>query len=181
GTDDSALRFIEALLLLCLLSDSPPTDAAEQAEIGRNQLAVARRGRDPQLRLERDGKSILLRDWGRQLLSALEPICAMLDQDQADKPYGRTLAARQAAMEDADLTPSARMLRDMGANGESFFRFAKRLSEAHRECFLAHPLPAAAESYLAAQAKASLLEQAAIEAADRLSFEEYLHRYFAQS
>ncbi|HSN18547.1 MAG TPA: glutamate--cysteine ligase, partial [Gammaproteobacteria bacterium] len=47
GTDDSALRFIEALLLLCLLSDSPPTDAAEQAEIGRNQLAVARRGRDP--------------------------------------------------------------------------------------------------------------------------------------
>jgi hypothetical protein len=34
---------------------------------------------------------------------------------------------------------------------------------------------------MAAEAKASLEKQAAIEAADKLSFEEYLHRYFSQS
>jgi glutamate--cysteine ligase len=181
GADESALRFIEALLLLCLLSDSPATDAAEQTAIGRNQLAVARHGRDPQLELQRAGKAVRLREWGRELLAALEPICALLDQGDAGAPYGRSLAAQKASMEDADLTPSARVLRDMRERGESFFRFAKRLSETHRNCFLAHPLAPAAETYLAAQAKASLEEQAAIEAADRLSFEEYLHRYFAQS
>ena len=181
GADEPALRFIEALLLLCLLSDSPPTDAEEQAAIGRNQLAVAHRGRDPQLRLERGGKAVLLRDWGREVLAALEPICELLDRGQADKPYHRSLAAQQAAMEDAELTPSARILRDMRERGESFFRFAKRLSEAHRTRYLGHPLPPAVAARFAAEAKASLEEQAAIEAADTLSFEEYLHRYFAQS
>ena len=181
GADEPALRFIETLLLLCLLSDSPPTDAAEQAAIGRNQLAVARHGRDPQLQLEHGGKAVRLRDWGRDLLAALGPICELLDEDNVNKPYGRSLATQKAAMEDSDLTPSARILRDMRTQGESFFSFAKRLSETHRECFLAHRLAPAAEAQLAAQAKASLQKQAAIEASDKLSFEEYLHRYFAQS
>ena len=181
GADEPALRFIEALLLLCLLSDSPSTDVAEQAAIGRNQLAVARRGRDPQLELEHDGKAVLLRDWGRRLLAALEPICVLLDSGDVEQPYSRSLAAQQAAMEDAELTPSARILRDMRTRGESFFRFAKRLSETHRGCSLAHPLAPSMDARLAAEARASLEEQAAIEASDAISFEEYLHQYFTQS
>ena len=39
-----------------LLADSPPTTREEQAAIGRNQLAVARRGRDSSMVLERHGK-----------------------------------------------------------------------------------------------------------------------------
>jgi hypothetical protein len=34
---------------------------------------------------------------------------------------------------------------------------------------------------MAAEARASLEEQAAIEASDKLSFEQYLDRYFSQS
>ena len=181
GTDDPALRFIEALLALCLLTDSPPTHPAEQAAIGRNQLAVARQGRDPKLQLQRHDQAVLLRDWAREVLDALAPLCALLDGDDPAQPYSASLAAQRAAVEDADRTPSARILADMRTCGESFFRFAERMSEAHRRHFLETPLPAEAQARFEQLAKASLEKQVAIERADTLSFDDYLHRYFAQS
>jgi glutamate--cysteine ligase len=181
GADAPALRFIEALLALCLLSDSPATTPEEQAALGRNQLAVARRGRDPALELQRQGEALRLRNWAREIMVALRPVCELLDGDDAARPYAASLAVQRAAVEDADLTPSARILKDMREQGESFFCFAKRLSETHRGCYLKQPPAPDAETRLAAQAEASLRKQAAIEAADTLSFEQYLQRYFAQS
>ena len=181
GADAPALRFIEALLLGCLLADSPPTDGAEQAEIGANQLAVARRGREPGLRLQRSGASVGLQRWGLEVLAQLEPICRLLDHADPTQAYGASLAAQRMALEDPDRTPSARILKDMRGHGESFFQFARRLSEAHRASFVAHKLPFATEAAMTAEVKASLQEQVAIEAADTLSFEEYLHRYFSQT
>jgi glutamate--cysteine ligase len=108
-------------------------------------------------------------------------VCELLDQDEPGRPYATTLAAQRASVEDPGLTPSARILEDMRRHGESFFRFAKRLSEAHRDCFLAKPLPAGTAARMAAEARASLEEQATIEASDKLSFEQYLDRYFSQS
>jgi len=181
GADESALRFIEALLALCLLMDSPATTAEEQAAIGHNQLAVARHGRDPALELERQGRRRRIRDWAKEILDAMAPITALLDGGDPAKPYAASLAAQRASVDDPDLTPSARILKDMRAHGEGFFRFAKRLSESHRDCFLKHPLSQENEARFAAQASASLEKQAAIEATDTLSFEEYLANYFAQS
>jgi glutamate--cysteine ligase len=181
GADAPALRFIEALLLGCLLSDSPSTDAAEQSEIGANQLAVARHGREPGLKLQRGGVPVGLKQWGMEILAQLEPICRLLDHADPSQPYSRSLAAQRGALEDPDRTPSARVLKDMRGHGESFFEFAKRLSEAHRASFVAHALLATTTAAMTAEAKASLQGQAAIEAADTLSFEEYLHRYFSQS
>ena len=181
GADAPALRFIEALLLLCLLTESPPTDAAEQAAIGRNQLAVARRGRDPGLMLERDGGSIPLKDWAHATLRQLAPVCMLLDGAGAAKPYSASLAAQLAKVDDPSLTPSARILAEMRARGESFFRFARRLSAGHRSDYLERPFPPATLLRFQAEARGSLQEQAAIEAADTLSFDDYLHRYFAQS
>jgi glutamate--cysteine ligase len=150
-------------------------------EIGANQLAVARRGREPGLRLHRAGNSVALKDWGRDLLDRLEPLCGLLDGADPTRPYSDSLAIQRRAMEDPDRTPSARVLKDMRGRGESFFQFAKRLSEMHRDSFMAHPLPDNTERAMTAEAKASLQGQAAIEAADTLSFGEYLHRYFSQT
>jgi glutamate--cysteine ligase len=181
GADEPALRFIETLLLACLLSDSPPTDTAEQAGIGANQLLVARRGREPGLKLQRGGVSLGIKEWGHEILEQLTPLCTLLDGEDPQRPYSHALATQRAALDDPDRTPSARVLGEMRANGESFFSFAKRLSEAHRASFLAHPLPKTTEAAMQSEAEASLREQAAIEASDTLSFEEYLHRYFSQT
>ena len=181
GADEPALRFIEALLALCLLTDSPLTTHEEQAVIGQNQLAVARHGRNPELALERDGSQVKLKDWAQEVLTRMAPLCTLLDSDDLARPYSVSLAAQRAAVEDPSLTPSARILAEMRARGESFFRFAERMSVTHRQHFLHSPLAKADEAGFTAQAKGSLEKQTAIEAADKLSFDDYLHQYFAQS
>ena len=54
GADE--IRFMDIFLLHCLLRDSPNDSPREIAAISRNQHLAAERGRDPDLRLERDGQ-----------------------------------------------------------------------------------------------------------------------------
>jgi glutamate--cysteine ligase len=69
------------------------------------------------------------------------------------------------------------MLEDMMAREEGFYRYARRLSEQHREAFRSSaPLPREAE--LIELAQHSLTEQAAMEASDRYDFDGFLQRYF---
>ncbi|HET7921444.1 MAG TPA: glutamate--cysteine ligase [Gammaproteobacteria bacterium] len=182
GTSAHSLQFIEALLIWCLLCDSPPLDAAEQAAIARNQSETARHGRDPGLHLLRDGGNTLpLRAWAKEITDQLDGICTALDGEDPAKPYTTSLALQREAVDDPERTPSARILADMRAHGESFFHFARRLSERHREFFRQRGLSAAAAASLAKLAEKSLADQAALEAADTLSFDDYLKQYFAQT
>ena len=64
-------RFIEALLLTCLLQDSPPMTEADFQTNNRNQLQVANFGRKPGLELERNDKKIALQDWAVEILDSM--------------------------------------------------------------------------------------------------------------
>ncbi|MGH8397335.1 MAG: glutamate--cysteine ligase [Gammaproteobacteria bacterium] len=181
GADAPALRFIEALLALCLLHDSPPVSEQEQVIINHNQTQTARYGRDPTLELQRDGHGIRLRDWAKEITDQMDGICEILDGERADKPYRTTLQARREALADPELLASARILADMREHGESFYRFAKRLSEKDRDYFRQRRLTPATQQHFEQLAHDSLEKQAQIEAADRISFDEYLKQYFAQT
>jgi len=181
GADAPALRFIEALLAWCLLTDSPPISDPEQRAINRNQAETARRGRDPALRMLRDGREVLLRDWAAEITGQMDGICEILDGDDPSKPYSASLQARRQDLADTDRLPSARVLADMRAHGEGFLGFAKRLSETHRDYFLQRRLPAATQLQFQQLAAQSLEKQQQIEATDSLSFDEYLQQYFSQT
>jgi len=85
-----------------------------------------------------------------------------------------------AKVQDVDRTPSARMLRELESTGESFFDLALRMSRLHKEYFLAlYPPNVERQTEFKAAADESLRAQAAIEAADRMSFEQYLADYSA--
>ncbi|MGH8284897.1 MAG: glutamate--cysteine ligase, partial [Steroidobacteraceae bacterium] len=58
GVNQNKMRFLEAFLALCLLKDSPPIGADEQAALDENHLIVARRGREPGLTLVRAGGAV---------------------------------------------------------------------------------------------------------------------------
>ncbi len=73
------------------------------------------------------------------------------------------------------------MLNEMRDRGEGFYHFAKRMSEIHRHFFNNLPLSETSERYFSELAAKSLEDQQAWEAADEVSFEEYLQRYFSQS
>ncbi len=179
GLTVDQLRFVEAFLIFCLLLESPPLDAQERQMIDDNQMAVALTGRDPQLRLRRrHGPELPLRHWAEEIARALEPICAWLDQQEEDAPYTATLAAQRARIADAERTPSARMLAEMRASGENFFRYARRCSERWRDAWLAEPLAAERQRVFEQAARESLRAQAELEAADDMPFSVFLQRYF---
>ena len=104
----------------------------------------------------------------------------MLDATSRTRRYAGAVRACREALDDPQRLPSARVLDELRSRSEAFFEFAMRKSEEHRASLLAETLPPGRKASLEAEATASLRTQREIEAADRLSFSEYLERYFAQ-
>ena len=181
GVNQNKLRFLEAFLALCLMKRSPLIGSSEEEALDRNHLLVARRGREPGLSLSRDGASVELKTWARELLDEMSGVCEVLDSGDPNRPYALALAAQAAKIEDVALTPSARLMREMADTGESFFDLALRMSRLHKDYFmdLYTPNDARLREFGAAAAE-SLIKQRDIEASDRVSFDDYLARYFAQ-
>ena len=181
GVTAPQLRFLEAFLLFCLLHQSPPLDAEERKMIDDNQMVVALTGRDPALVLHRrHGSSLSLQRWADEVLSMLQPLCELLDIGETDRPYMAVLEEQREVLIDPDRTPSARILAEMRAGGENFFRYTRRLSERHRAYFQSRPLEEERVHFFIEAAKQSRQEQSEIEAGDGMSFDEFLHDYFAQ-
>ncbi len=181
GISEPQVRFLEALLLFCLLADSPPINPHERQEIDRNQGGVAHRGRDPHLYLQRNGRELKLRDWAGELLEAMTGVCELLDGDDSAAPYSASLARQRALVADPELTPSARMLAEMRTRREGFFGIAQRLSEQHREWFDDVSLSPERQRLFTKEAERAWRRQHEIEAADDVSFDDFLASYFAQA
>jgi glutamate--cysteine ligase len=181
GVNQNKLRFLEAFLALCLLKDSPPIGDSEQDALDQNHITVARRGREPGLTLWRDGGSVPMREWARELLDSMAGICEILDRGDPSRPYSQALATQAAKIENVELTPSARLMTELASTGESFSELALRMSTMHKGYFLdLYPPNEERLREFAQEAQESLEKQRAIEASDRGSFEEYLARYFAR-
>jgi len=181
GVNQTSLRFLEAFAALCVLKTSPPIGQGEQEAIDDNFLKVARRGREPGLNLERDGRQLPLADWAHEILDGMAGICELLDQGEATRPYSAALSAQIEKLADVELTPSARMLRDLTSSREGFHGLARRVSGLHRDYLTALPLPnEGRRAEFEAEVRESLAKQARIEATQTGTFEDYLADWFAR-
>ena len=181
GINALQLRFLEAFMIFCMLHDSPRISVQETREIDQNEHNVAHRGRDPALKLHRNGRPIALKDWGISICDAMQSICEILDAVKNDNLYTNALHAQRAALEDPENTPSAKMLAEMRINSESFYEFAERLSLQHFDYFNNLKLSDKKLRFYNNTVEESIRKQTAIEELDNITFEEYLRRYFAQS
>jgi glutamate--cysteine ligase len=180
GVNQNKLRFLEAFLALCLLRESAPIGESEQASLDANHLLVARRGREPNLMLKREGRDFPMQDWARELLDAMQGLCELLDHGEPARPYTSALEQQRAKIDDVERTPSARLLADMLQSGESFFQLAQRMSKLHKDYFLdLYPPNERRLAEFAAAARESHEAQARIEAADKTDFDTYLAQYLA--
>lgn len=185
GVDAAQLDFLDVFLAHCLLAESQPHDDALCREVDVNMQATVVRGRDPSLALTDQGQARSLREWGAALLDELRPLAAVFD-DAADGSVGGSSSRYQEALEqqaarlqDPALTPSGAMLKQMQAGPASFAQLAMAQAEAHRQRFLAMPLSAQEEARFAALRDQSLKDQAQLEKADALPFNDYLAKLMA--
>jgi len=181
GINHEQMLFLESFLLFSLLLPSEPYPEHELAEIKQNINAVAERGRDPELRLRKSGKGIYLRDWARELLEQMSMCCELLDDGKAEHIYCSALQQQRAKIEDADLTPSARILTEMIENREEFFDFSLRLSKQHQQWFSGRPLDTERQARFEEEARSSIQRQLEIEQSDDIPFEQFMRNYFEQS
>lgn len=179
GVGVEQLRFLEVLMLYCLLTDSPRIGGSERRAIDDNQVLAAHRGREPGLTLIRDGGPVPLVQWAEEVLDAMESVAELLDGGSGG-PYAESLVLQRAKIREPELTPSARMLREMRERREDFFDHAYRVSSAHRAALQGRELSPEHESLFARLAAESTAHQAEIEAADDVDFDTFLARYFAQ-
>ena len=180
GLDATQIRFLDTFLLYCLLEDSPDCDDQEQAVQASNLEAVVNRGREPGLTLEHEGKQPLLTDWGLDLLHSMAPIAALLDQAFGGTSYSASLSLQSDKLHNPELTPSARILREMHERDLPFFRLAMAYSEQWAEHFRHRTLNESKADSYREEVSRSIKAQRDIEDTDIISFDRYLENFYAQ-
>ncbi|MGV3569807.1 MAG: glutamate--cysteine ligase [Ramlibacter sp.] len=178
GIKAQTMRFLDIFLLHCLLSESPDDTPQEIAALGRNQHRTAAYGREPGLVLERDGGHAKLVDWGAEIVAACGPIAAMLDSVHDTTDYGDALRSAQALLQDPAMLPSARVLSAMARDHQNgFAAFSLSQSEQAKARLLKLPYGGSMHARMEAVVRQSVQDQAAVEAADSLPFEQYRQQY----
>jgi len=180
GIGAGTMRFLDVFLLHCLLDDSPQDTPQEIAALSRNQQAVALRGREPGLQLERGGDKVTLAAWGRQLLDACQPIAKALDAVHGGSAYLDALMGAAVIVSNPNAAPSARVLHAMARNhADSYVRFVLAESLLHAGSLRSLPLGPGVKERFERFAAESLEEQRRIEAADKVDFETFRRQYLS--
>lgn len=179
GIDLPTARFLDAFLLFCALEDSPLLSGEECRACTSNFALTVKEGRKPDLQLLRRGQPVALRDWGLELIERLHSCAEVLDAAHGGDLHRQALASQRAKLEDARLTPSARVLQSLREDRLSFHAFALRQSERHAAWFRGRPLEAASSAAFEQSAHASLAAQSKLEREQQGSFDEFVERYMA--
>ena len=180
GINQNAMRFMEALLIYCLIKDSPKLGVEELGEVMSNQTGTAKFGRDPEFRLFRNGQSVSVRDWAMEILDGVLGVAAELDRHDDNDSYTDAVRVMRSLVDEPATTPSARIIAELQDTNTGFFDFALEMARSHRDYFAAIAQPDAVSSKRFHQeAVDSLQRQKEIEATDTIGLDEYLQQYFA--
>jgi len=110
----------------------------------------------------------------------MQGICDLLDAGDDARPFTNALALQRAKLSDPSQLPSARLLDELTNQGVSFFDLALGMSRLHRDYFRdLYPPNEQRLAELHTEARDSLAEQRAIEAADKLPFRAFVDSYLA--
>jgi glutamate--cysteine ligase len=179
GMDETHIHFLDLFLTHCLFSNSPEINDGEFREIKANQHDSVMQGRDPELRLNKNGESIGLRQWGNELLIELSSLAQSMDEAAGNNQYSDALAQQQAKLDDDSLTPSAQYLAEMKSTDLEFAQLTLQLA-AQRAAEFKQPLNAELNEEMKLQAQQSLMQQAEIEAGDQIDFHSFLNQFLAR-
>ncbi len=178
GIEASQVRFLDLFLLYCLLTESPKSDAVEEARLAANLKAVVLEGRKPGLELLTSTGSVSLKAWLLELFNDLATLAKLLDGDNHE--YQTALAHWQGAVDNPDNTLSGQVLQHLLDKGQDHGQWVMGLAQQYQQYFIDYPLNDAVLADYQAEAHRSLLKQAELEAAQSsVSFDDFLADYFA--
>jgi glutamate--cysteine ligase len=180
GITPVACRFLDVFLLDCLLGDSPLDTPEEILEVRHNQQTVAVRGREPGIKLKRNGAATAFGDWAKEIVAQCTPLAARIDELFGGSAYSEACQEMAKRIADPNVTPSARVLHAMARNHDnSYVRYTLIESTLHKAMLQHAELPREVRDRFSRLAAESNQKQREIESADELDFETFRQRYLA--
>lgn len=180
GITAEQMRFLDIFLVYCLLEQSPALSASEQQVTEQNLKKVVTDGRRNNLELIQDGQPRLMQDWAEQLFADMMPIAKWLDEVYQSERYQAAMRQYYLSLLDPAQTPSGKILNHLISSRQDNGHYMRELAETYRAQLLAESYQVFTEEDFVNAASISLTKQQQIEAADTLSFEQYLAEYFAE-
>lgn len=178
GIERNQFFFLDVFLVYCVVMPSPDMTPDSYRETETNLRAVVDHGRDPELMLSKEGKSVPMTQWAAELFAGMREVAKVLDSNHAVAEYSQAVEQEWQKIVDPALTPSAKVLaillgknKDNGTLGvELASAYKQSLNEAEYHFFDAEKLSQHAVSSLDAQHH--------IEKSDTVSFDQFLSDYF---
>ena len=181
GVDETQIRFVDAFVMWCLLSESPWIPDEECETLDDNRRRVVERGRDPELRLCDRGEGRSVADWGGEILDEMNRVAELLDRLEEGAPHADAVAAMAPRLADPALTPSGQLLARLEESGEEFSDVMLAIAREQAERLRSEPMDPAREALFHELVATSRQQQAEIEAGDTCSFDEFLADYFERA
>lgn len=180
GIDEARMDFVDLFLFWCLVQDNDIVQREECFTLRDNNQKVAAYGRDPELTLTIKGEAVSVRDQGLRVLDSMASLVQQTDLLPASREhYLALLEEQRQKVLDPDLTPSARFLADIRAQG-SFRAAALEQAKCHGAALLQKPEDEAKMAEFERIAQRSLAEQRVMEQQSLGDFDDFLASYQSQ-
>ncbi|NOL48731.1 glutamate--cysteine ligase [Pelistega europaea] len=175
GITPTTCYFLDSFLLFCAIHDSPLFAHGGECPISEaNFNAVVNNGLNPELVLQNDKGNVLMTQWGLELIEQIRPYAELLAAETNDDGYLSALAQQQAKLQESTLCPSHRVIKALQETGTDFNAYFQQISTQNAQKIREYTLSSETTRAFEQQSVDSFIKQAAIEAADSISFEEYL-------
>ena len=180
GINIDSLLFCEAFLIYCLLEESPFISEKELQAIEYNEITVALRGRELNLKLNDEllGKQQSAREWAIEILEQMEPICEVLSRDQ-NLNYSTSLQKIKETIINPDMLPSAKILQLLADKKQDFHNFALDISTKYYQDLKNLKLPENRKTNLNKIRSDSFDAIEQLENTETETLEEYIRNYLA--
>jgi glutamate--cysteine ligase len=180
GIDTEQARFMDCFLLYCLLEKGDEIGNAECERIINNSSLVVRQGRDPELHLNHNNELRTVTDWGLEVLEGIQQVAELMDAVHGGFEYGAAITAQESKLHNSELTPSARVLKQLREQRFTHDEFVMQQSADHKNQLIAAPISSECQLELDELATRSLRLQIELEASDTLPFDDYLRDFLSQ-
>lgn len=183
GISLEQIHFLDILITYCAFIENKEFDCQSQQYFENNMKEVVIRGRDPQLLLsdancqgEVSLKSVAT--WGNELFDEMAQVALLLDKAYQTTKYSESIIRERAKINDASLTPSAKILSIIVDQEQSLSAYSLSLASKYREETLAREYQYYSQQYFVEAAEKSHQMQLNIEESDTLNFDDFLVNYF---
>ena len=178
GIQRDQADFLDMLLILCFLKESPPLNKKEGALLKENHKKIINFGREPDLKIFSEENESLVRDLAKRLLEEMTEIAATASKEifQGEEIlWEKSLEIQIEKIQDMNLTPSAKLLERLDRENLSHEELGMKIAEENAKFFQNYSN--SRESIFNKEASSSIERQKQLESKKGPPFEEYLREF----